>query len=124
MTGDLVYVTVRVTTCRTLTGFCVAERGDSYILLIFSAFQSADEKGDRIELQLLCGESEMGDHIGDWGMRNRRRAVGVRAEFGGRMNGEGGIMGAEVAVFGGASWAAQGHVVALLGWVMGVVFPE
>lgn len=60
VTGERVYVTVRVTTCRTLTGLCVAERGDSYILLILSTFQSADENGDRIEWQLLWGDSETG----------------------------------------------------------------
>ena len=53
VTGERVYVTVRVTTCRTLTGFWVADRGDSYIRLILSAFQSAEENGERMELQLL-----------------------------------------------------------------------
>ena len=40
----------------------------------------------------------MGDHAGDCGIRNLRRRVGVRAEFGGRMNGDGGRMGAESAL--------------------------
>ena len=62
--GVLVYVTVRVTTCLTLTGFPVAERGLSYNLFIFSAFQSADEKGER-SADPLWGESAAGDHIGD-----------------------------------------------------------
>lgn len=63
--------------------------------------QSAGEKGERKELllallsALLFGESVVGDHAGDCGMRNLRRAVGVRAEFGGLMNGEGGIIGAD-----------------------------
>ena len=108
--GDLVYVTVRVTTCRTLTGLLVADRGDSYILLIFSGFQSAEENGDRREFKelQLCGDSEAGDQIGDCGILRRRSVVGVRAELGGRMNGEGGMIGAEVAVFrGGSSFALQ-----------------
>ena len=50
-------------------------------------------------MQLLCGDSVAGDHIGDWGMQSLRRAVGVRAELGGRMYGDGGMMGAEAAVF-------------------------
>ena len=63
--------------------------------------------------------------MGDCGIRRRRRAVGVLAEFGGRMNGEGGIIGADVAVFGGGSWVAlQQHVAALLGCVIGVFLPE
>lgn len=43
----------------------------------------------------LFGESVAGDQAGDWGMRSLLRAVGVRAEFGGLMNGDGGIIGAD-----------------------------
>ena len=123
--GDRVYVTVRVTTCRTLTGLFVAERGESYILLILSAFQSAEENGDRIEWQLLWGESDAGDHRGDCGILRRLRPVGVRAEFGGRMYGEGGMMGADMAVLGAGSCVTlQQQDDALFGCVIGVVLPE
>ena len=46
----------------------------------------------------------------------------MRAEFGGRMNGEGGIMGAEY-VF-EVSWLPQRQLLALDGCVMGVDLPE
>lgn len=47
---------------------------------------------------LLFGESVTGDQAGDCGIRSLRRSVGVRAELGGRMKGEGGTMGAESAL--------------------------
>ena len=51
--------------------------------------------------------------------------VGVRAEFGGRiLYGEGGMIGAEVAVFSWGSWVLQGQLEALLGCVTGVALPE
>ena len=77
-------------------------------------------------VQLLLGDSVAGDHNGDCGMRNFRSAVGVRAEVGGRMYGEGGMMGAEAAVFkgGGTSCVLQVQLAALLGCVRGVDLPE
>ena len=101
VTGDLVYVTVLVTTCLTLTDLCVPDRGVSKCLVFPSMAQSAGENGERIApllallSTLLLGESVEGDQAGDWGIRSRRRAVGVRAEFGGRIKGEGGIIGAD-----------------------------
>lgn len=92
----LVNVTVLLTTCFTHTDFCgcVAEAGEAIGIVRFpSIFQSTGENGER--RALLFGESVAGGHIGDCGMRSLRREVGVRAEFGGRMKGEGGIMGAE-----------------------------
>ena len=64
----------------------------------------------------------MGDQAGDCGIRSFRKSVGVRAEFGGRMNGEGGTIGAEY-VF-DVSWLLQRQLLALEGWVMGVDLPE
>ena len=101
MTGDLVYVTVLVTTCLTLTALCVPDLGASKCLLFPSIAQSAGENGERIVLLLalpsvlLLGESVEGDHAGDCGIRSRRKAVGVRAELGGLMKGEGGTIGAD-----------------------------
>ena len=45
--GVLVYVTVFVITCLTLTGLCVPDLGPSEYLGFPSTFQSAGEKGDR-----------------------------------------------------------------------------
>lgn len=128
MTGDLVYVTVLVTTCLTLTDLCVLDRGASKCRVFPSTAQSAGENGDLIALLLallsvqLLGESVAGDHTGDWGIRSRRRAVGVRAECGGLMNGEGGIIGADC-IF-RLSWLLHMQLVALEGWVMGVDLPD
>ena len=50
----------------------------------------------RSDLRWFLGESVDGEYAGDWGMRNFRRAVGVRAEFGGRTaKGDGGTIGVE-----------------------------
>ena len=71
MTGVLVYVTVLVTTCLTLTALCVLDRGASKYLLFPSMGQSAGENGERIALllallsELLFGESIEGDQAGD-----------------------------------------------------------
>ena len=46
----------------------------------------------------------------------------MRAEFGGRMYGEGGVMGAESGLE--VSWPLQEQLLALEGWLMGVDFPE
>ena len=46
----------------------------------------------------------------------------MRAEFGGRMNGDSGTMGAESALE--VSWLLQRQLLALEGWVMGVDLPE
>lgn len=52
----------------------------------------------------------------------------MRAEVGGLMNGEGGIIGADEAVFGGGSRVAdeglQVHEAALVGCVIGVDLPD
>ena len=128
VTGDLVYVTVLVTTCLTLTDLCVPDRGASKCLVFPSITQSAGENGERIALLLalpsvlLFGESVEGDQAGDWGIRSRRKAVGVRAEFGGRMKGEGGIIGADC-VF-RLSRPLHMQLAALEGWVMGVDLPD
>lgn len=97
--GDFVYVMVFVTTCLTLTGLCVPDRGASKYRVFPSRTHSAGENGDRKELlrALLFGESIHGDHAGDCGIRSLFKPVGVRAEFGGRMYGDGGIMGADCA---------------------------
>ena len=96
--GDFVYVTVFVTTCLTLTVLCVPDRGASKYRVFPSSTQSAGENGDRKVLRaLLFGESIHGDHAGDCGIRSLFKPVGVRAEFGGRMYGDGGIMGADCA---------------------------
>ena len=47
-------------------------------------------------MALLLGESVAGEYMGDWGMRSRRSAVGVRAELEGLTNGDGGIIGADM----------------------------
>ena len=75
---------------------CVPDRGASKYLVFPSRTQSAGEKGDRRVLlrALLFGESVDGDQAGLCGMRSLLRPVGVRAEFGGRIYGDGGIMGA------------------------------
>lgn len=93
------YVTVFVITCLTLTGLCVHDLDPSKDFG-FPSTQSAGENGERWALlnALLLGESVTGDQAGDCGIRSLRRRVGVRAEFGGRMNDEGGIMGAESAL--------------------------
>ena len=57
-------------------------------------------------------------------MRSLRREVGVRAELGGRMKGEGGIMGADVDEAFKISWLLHIQLFALDGWVMGVDLPE
>ena len=88
-------MTVRVTTCLTLTGRYVPDRGDSKYLVFPSIIQSAGEKGER--MALLFGESVAGEYIGDCGMRSLRREVGVRPVVG-RMKGEGGTRGAEEAL--------------------------
>ena len=46
----------------------------------------------------------------------------MRAEFGGRMNGDGGTMGAESALE--DSWLLQQQLLALEGWLRGVDLPE
>lgn len=90
--------------------------------------QSAGENGERIALllallsELLLGESVEGEHAGDWGMRSRRRPVGVRAECGGLMNGEGGIIGADCVFW--LSWLLHMWLEALEGCVRGVDLPE
>ncbi len=115
---------VFVTTCLTLTVRCVPDRGASKYLVFPSIAQSAGEKGDRMVLlrALLFGESVEGDHAGDCGMRSLFRPVGVRAEFGGRMYGDGGIIGAEDAFR--PSGPLHIQLAALEGWVMGVDLPE
>jgi len=79
------YVTVRVTTWRTLTGRAHALRGASKCRAPPSSAQSAGENGDRT----LMGESVAGENNGDGGILSRRSDVGVvvRAERG-RTNGE------------------------------------
>jgi len=63
--------------------------------------QSAGEKGEHklpllaLLSAVLLGESVEGDQTGDCGIRSLRRAVGVRAEVGGPMKGDGGIIGAD-----------------------------
>ena len=117
------YVIVFVTTCLTLTVLCVPERGASKYLVFPSRTQSAGEKGERKVLlrALLFGESVQGDQAGDCGMRSLLSPVGVRAEFGGRMYGDGGIIGADC-VF-RLSWLLHMQLAALEGWVRGVDLP-
>ena len=55
-------------------------------------------------------------------MRNLRKAVGVRAELGGLMNGDGGIIGADCVLR--LSWPLHMQLEALEGWVIGVDLPE
>ena len=121
--GVLVYVTVFVITCLTLTGLCVHDLDPSKYFG-FPSTQSAGENGERWALlkALLFGESVTGDQAGDCGIRSLRRRVGVRAEFGGRINGEGGIIGAESALE--VSWPLHRQLLALDGWVMGVDLSE
>ena len=91
VTGVLVIVIVRLTTCFTQTGSLpvpVADMGDSHHFLFVSyADQSAGEKDDRSVL--LLGESLAGDQTGDWGIVSLgRKPFGVRrerAETGGRI---------------------------------------
>lgn len=122
--GVLVYVTVFVMTCLTLTGLCVHDLGPSKYLALPSTTQSAGENGERCALlnALLFGESVAGDQAGDCGIRNFRRRVGVRAELGGRMKGEGGTIGAEYVLE--VSLLLQRQLLALEGWVRGVDLPE
>lgn len=79
--GVLLYVTVLVTTDRTLTGRTQALLGVSkYLVPLLSRAQSAGEKGDRIALiEALRGESLPGEQRGEGGMRRRLRSVGERA---------------------------------------------
>jgi hypothetical protein len=84
--GVRLNVTVRVTTWRTLTERAQALRGESKYRAVPSTAQSA-EKGVRT----LLGDSPAGEYMGDAGIRNRRREVGVRADRGCAKGDAGGI---------------------------------
>lgn len=119
--GVLVYVTVLVTTCLTLTDLCVADLGELMYRVLPSMLQSAGENGENTAL--LLGESVVGDQAGDCGMRSLRRGVVMeRAEGGGRMKGEGGMIGAEDDAL-TMSWPLHVQLTALEGWVRGVDCP-
>jgi hypothetical protein len=80
----LLYVTVLVTTDRTLTGRMQPLRGASkYRCPLLSRFQSAGEKGERATPALM-GECALPGAYGgaewrrgDWGMRRRRKLAEV-----------------------------------------------
>lgn len=79
--GVRLYVTVRVTTWRTLTGCADALFGPSNFLDLPSRYHSVAENGERMVIALL-GDSEMGECAGDGGIRKRRSAlVGVREDL-------------------------------------------
>ena len=88
--GDRLYVTVLVTTDRTLTGLVVALLGASKNRRVaLSQFQSAGENGEYIPpvlipLMAVRGEGPHveGENAGEWGMRSRRKALGVLRLYG------------------------------------------
>ena len=83
--GVLLYVTVLVTTDLTLTGLTQALRGSNILCPLLSKFQSAGEKGDRVneELRALLGDGATpGDQVGEGGIRSRLSPVGVFADCG------------------------------------------
>lgn len=82
--GVLLYVTVLVTTDRTLTGRTHALLGVSKNLIpLLSRAQSDGENGDRMALiDALRGESVPGEQRGDGGIRKRLRPVGEQADLG------------------------------------------
>lgn len=82
--GVLRYVTVRVTTDRTLTGRTTALLGASqYLFPLLSRVQSEGENGERMALSVeLRGESTPGEQRGEGGIRSRLSAVGERVDFG------------------------------------------
>jgi len=88
--GDRLYVTVLVTTERTLTGFGHALRGASKKRLVaLSQFQSAGEKGEYMPPVLMPlravrgdGPQVEGEKAGECGMRSRRKAVGFLRPYG------------------------------------------
>ena len=79
----LLYVTVLVTTDRTLTGRMQPLRGASkYRCPLLSRFQSAGEKGERLRPALmgdwaLPAVNGGAEWRGDWGMRRRRKPAEV-----------------------------------------------
>jgi hypothetical protein len=93
--GVLLYVTVLVTTDRTLTGRTQALLGVSkYLVPLLSRAQSEGENGDRMALiEALRGESVPGEQRGEGGIRKRRRPVGERADLG-WVKGDGGTVAA------------------------------
>lgn len=82
--GVLLYVTVLVTTDRTLTGRIEALLGVSkHLCPLLSSAHSEGENGERMALTVaLRGESVPGEQRGDGGIRNRLRPVGERADLG------------------------------------------
>ncbi len=94
--GVLLYVTVLVTTDRTLTGRTQALLGVSkYLVPLLSRAHSEGENGDRIALTVeLRGESTPGEQSGEGGIRRRLRPVGERADLG-CTKGDGGTAAAE-----------------------------
>lgn len=100
------YVTVLVTTERTLTGRTQELLGPSkYLLPLLSRVHSVGENGDRIALRVqLRGVSVPGEQRGDGGIRKRRRPVGERADRGWMKGEDGGTAPAEA---GGDLWPSQ-----------------
>jgi len=86
--GVRLYVTVLVTTERTLTGCVTALLGASkYRRVALSIDQSAGENGENIMLFALIpvlglGPQVLGEYAGDCGIRSRRRPTDVRREIG------------------------------------------
>jgi hypothetical protein len=126
--GVLLYVTVLVTTDRTLTGRTQALLGVSkYLWPLLSRAHSAGENGDRMTLTVeLRGESVPGEQSGEGGIRSRLRSDGERADLG-WMKGEGGT--AAVAEAGRDLCVSQRQEEKLLEWdvessVVGVDLPE
>jgi len=95
--GVLLYVTVLVTTDRTLTGRLQPVRGASkkYLLPDPSRPQSAGENGDRALIRPLLDDVAVpGEYAGDCGIFRRCNPLGDRADCG-RLYGEGGGMDTE-----------------------------
>jgi len=89
--GDLLYVTVLVTTDRTLTGRLQPDLGASkkYLRPDPSRPQSAGENGDRALMSPLLEDVAVpGENAGEFGIFRRCRPPGERADCG-RLNGDG-----------------------------------
>jgi hypothetical protein len=126
--GVRLYVTVLVTTDRTLTGRIQALLGVSkYLVPLLSRAQSEGENGDRmVVIEALRGESVPGEQRGEGGIRKRLRPVGEQADLG-CAKGDGG--GSEMAETGGDLWVSRREKEKLLeldveAAVVGVDFPD
>jgi hypothetical protein len=126
--GVRLYVTVLVTTDRTLTGRIQALLGVSkYLVPLLSRAHSEGENGDRMVLnEALRGESVPGEQRGEGGIRKRLRPVGEQADLG-CVKGDGG--GIETAETGGDLRVSRRENEKLLdldieGSVVGVDLPD